>query len=64
VVRLASVQPLQAAVERLISLAEKWEPGSKPTNREESWYNPEDEIVVVVSLSAQDPRGQLSRLCL
>jgi hypothetical protein len=24
------------------------EPGSKPTNMEESWYNPADEIIVVV----------------
>ena len=59
VVRLVSVKPMQAAVERLISLDEKWEPsrqgiglepGSKPTNREESCYNPADETIVVVSL--------------
>ena len=46
VVRLVSVKRMQA-VERLISLDENWdpyrqgiglEPGSKPTNREESWY--------------------------
>jgi hypothetical protein len=66
VVRLVSVKPMQAAVERLISLDEKWdpyrpgiglEPGSKPTNREESWYNPADEIIVVVSLKRPGPVG-------
>jgi hypothetical protein len=66
VVRLVSVKRMQAAVEQLISLDEKWdpyrqgiglEPGSKPTNREESWYNPADEIVVVVSLKRPGPAG-------
>ena len=66
VVRLVSVKPMQAAVERLISLDEKWDPyrqgiglqpGSKPTNREESWYNPADEIIVVVSLKRPGPAG-------
>jgi hypothetical protein len=66
VVRLVSVKPMQAAVERLISLDEKWdpyrqgislEPGSKPTNREESWYNPADEIIVAASLKRPGPAG-------
>ena len=65
-VRLVSVKPMQTAVERLISLDEKWEPsrqgiglepGSKPTNREESWYNPADETIVVVSLKRPGPAG-------
>ncbi len=64
--RLVSVKPMQAAVERLISLDEKrdpyrqgigFEPGSKPTNREESWYKPADEIIVVVSLKRPGPAG-------
>jgi hypothetical protein len=66
VVRLVSVKPMQAAVERLISLDEKWDPyrqgiglelGSKPTNREESWYNPADEIIILVSLKRLGPAG-------
>ena len=65
-VRLVSVKPTQAAVERLISLDEKWdpyrqgiglEPGSKPTNMEESWYNPADEIIVVVTLKRPGSAG-------
>lgn len=61
-----SVKPTQAAVERLISLDEKWdpyrqgiglEPGSKPTNIEESWYNPADEIIVVVTLKHPGSAG-------
>jgi hypothetical protein len=65
-VRLVSVKPTQAAVERLISLDEKWdpyrqgiglEPGSKPTNTEESWYNPADEIIVVVTLKRPGSAG-------
>jgi hypothetical protein len=65
-VRLVSVKPTQAAVERLISLDEKWdpyrqgiglEPGSKPTNIEESWYNPADEIIVVVILKRPGSGG-------
>lgn len=66
VVRLVSVKPMQAAAERLVSLDEKWapyrngiglEPGSKPTNMEESWYNPADEITVVVTLKRPGPGG-------
>jgi hypothetical protein len=66
VVRLVSVKPMQAAAERLTSLDEKWasygrgmglEPGSKPTNMEESWYNPADEITVVVTLKRPGPGG-------
>ncbi len=58
-VRLVSVKPMQAAAERLISLDEKWahyrggaglEPGSKPTNLEERWYNPADEITIAIVL--------------
>jgi hypothetical protein len=65
-VRLVSVKPMQAAVERLISLDEKWsrhgrsiglEPGSKPTNMAESWYNEADEITVVLTLKRPGPRG-------
>jgi hypothetical protein len=66
VVRLVSVKPMQAAAERLASLDEKWapyrngiglEPGSKPTNMEESWYNPADEITVVLTLKHLGPGG-------
>jgi hypothetical protein len=67
-VRLVSVKPMQAAVERLIRLDEKWEPyrrgiglepGSKPTDMAESWYNPADEITVVVTLKHPGPGGSL-----
>jgi len=68
VVRLVSVKPMQAAVERLIQLdEEKWkhyrkggyglEPGSKPTNLEEFWYNPADEITLVIILKHPGPDG-------
>jgi hypothetical protein len=65
-VRLVSVKPMQAAAKRLIGLDEKWapyrfglglEPGSKPTNMAESWYNPEDEITVIVTLKGPGPGG-------
>jgi hypothetical protein len=65
-VRLVSVKPMQAAAERLISLDEKWasyrggsllEPGSKPTNMAEAWYNPADEITIVVALKQPGPKG-------
>ena len=65
-VRLVSVKPMQAAAERLASLDEKWapyrngmglEPGSKPTNTEESWYNPADEITVVLTVKRPGPGG-------
>jgi len=65
-VRLVSVKPMQAAAERLISLDEKWanyrsgvvlEPGSKPTNMHERWYNPADEITIVVALKRPGPEG-------
>ena len=66
-VRLVSVKPMQAAAERLISLDEKWapyrsgmglEPDSKPTNLEEKWYNPADEITIAVVLKHSGPRGE------
>jgi hypothetical protein len=66
-VRLVSVRPMQAAVERLLSLdPEKWinyregaglEPGSKPTNLKERWYNPADEITIVIVLKRPGPGG-------
>ena len=65
-VRLVSMKPMQAAAERLISLDEKWanyrggvvlEPDSKPTNMVERWYNPADEITVVVALKRPGPGG-------
>lgn len=65
-VRLVSVKPMQAAAERLISLDEKWshyregsglEPGSKPTDMAEGWYNPADEITVVLALKHPGPGG-------
>jgi hypothetical protein len=58
-VRLVSVKPMQAAAERLISLDKKWahyrggyglEPNGQPTNLAERWYNPADEITIVVVL--------------
>ena len=57
---------MQATAERLASLDEKWasygrgiglERGSKPTNMAESWYNPSDEIAVVVTLKRPGPGG-------
>jgi hypothetical protein len=66
VVRLISVKPMQAAVERLISLNEKWaryrggyglDPDSKPTNMAERWYNTADEITIAVVLKHPDPKG-------
>jgi hypothetical protein len=66
-VRLVSVKPMQAAIERLIQLDEsKWkhyqggyglEPGSKPTNLAERWYNPADEITIAVILKHRGPGG-------
>jgi hypothetical protein len=66
-VRLVSVKPMQAAVERLISLDyTKWahydggfalEPGSKTTNLAERWYNPADEITVSIILKHPGPGG-------
>ena len=64
VVRLVSVKPMQAAVERLISTDEKWaryrggvglEPGAKPTNLAEGWHNPADEITIAVMLKHAGP---------
>ena len=66
VVRLVSVKPMQAAAERLISMDEKWahyrggaglEPGVKPTNLAERWYNPADEITIAVVLKRAGPQG-------
>jgi hypothetical protein len=66
-VRFLSVKPMQAAVERLLSLdPEKWgnyrtgyglKPGLKPTNLEELWYNPADEITIVIVLKRSGPGG-------
>lgn len=66
-VRLMSVKPMQAAVERLLSLdPEKWrkyrsgyglEPGLKSTNLEEGWYNTADEITIVIVLKRPGPSG-------
>lgn len=66
-VRLVSVKPMQAAVERLISLDyTKWahydggfalKPSSKPTNLAERWYNPADEITISVILKHPGPGG-------
>jgi hypothetical protein len=69
-VRLASVKPMQAAVERLMSLDDKWkvyrsgaglEPGNRPTNLEERWYNIADEITVAIVLKRPGPEGQSFR---
>jgi hypothetical protein len=67
-VRLVSVKPIQAAVKRLMSLDfEKWkvytsgaglQPGSKPTNLEERWYNPADEITIALVLKRSGPEGR------
>ncbi len=66
VVRLVSVKPMQAGAERLVSLDERWapyrhgiglEPGGKPTNMAEAWYNPADEITVVLTLKRPGPGG-------
>jgi hypothetical protein len=66
-VRLISVKPIQAAANRLISLDEKWaaygkgslhlQPGDKPTNLSERYYNMADEIVVAVILKHRGPGG-------
>jgi hypothetical protein len=70
VVRLISLKPMQAAVERLMSLDEKWaryqggyglEPGSKPTNIAERWYNPADELWVAVTLKHPGPKQESFR---
>jgi hypothetical protein len=70
VVRLNSVKPMQAAAERLIQLSEKYssyrggigfEPGSRPTNIEERWYNPADELMFSVVLKRPGPSGESFR---
>ena len=65
-VRLVSVRPIQAAVERLISMdrtkwahydggfAPEW---NKPTNLAEHWYNPADEITISIILKHPGPSG-------
>lgn len=65
--RLVSAKPMQAAVERLISLDhKKWarygggyglQRGSKPTSLEERWYNPADEITISIILKHPGPSG-------
>lgn len=66
-VRLISVKPMQAAVERLVSLNDKkWahylpgyglDPRSRPTNLAEGWYNPADEITISIILKHPGPSG-------
>jgi hypothetical protein len=41
----------------LIAAAMAWRPGSKPTNMAEAWYNPADEITVVLALKRPGPGG-------
>jgi len=67
VIRLVSVKPMQAAVERLMSLDEKWadryyfgvvlEDHQKPTNLEEHFYNPADLMTIAVVLKRPGPGG-------
>jgi hypothetical protein len=68
VVRLNSARPMQAAVNRLVSLDRpKWarydgsgtvlEPGGKPTNIKEKWFNPADEIHLSIVLKRPGPGG-------
>jgi hypothetical protein len=66
VIRLVSVKPIQAAVDRLISLDEKWAhryysgvvlEHEKPTNLEEHFYNPADLITIAVVLKRPGPGG-------
>lgn len=70
VVRLISVKPMQAAVERLISLDERWapyrhgygsDPEGKPTNLAEGRYNTADELTVAVMLKHLGPKGESFR---
>lgn len=70
VVRLISVKPMQAAVERLISLDERWapyrhgygsDPEGKPTNLAEGRYNTADELTVAVMLKHPGPKGESFR---
>jgi len=70
VLRLNSVKPMQAAAERLIQLDDKYsgykagiglEPGSKPTNIAERWYNPADELTVSLILRKPGPNGESFR---
>lgn len=65
VVRLVSVKPMQAAVDRLITLDQKWarygagyglQPG-KPTNISEGHYNRADEITIALVLKHPGPDG-------
>jgi hypothetical protein len=65
-VRLVSVKPVQAAVERLISLDRtKWAfydgeialEWNKPTNLAERWYNIADEITISIILKHLGPSG-------
>jgi hypothetical protein len=71
--RQASATRMFWQSKRLGSLDEKWaayrfglglEPDSKPTNMAESWYNPADEITVIVTLKGPGAqRNQFSKLC-
>jgi len=70
VVRLISVKPMQAAVDRLINLDEKWapyrhgygpDPEGKPTNLAEGRYNTADELTVAVMLKHPGPKGESFR---
>jgi hypothetical protein len=67
VVRLNSVKPMLAAAERLIQMGDRYsyyregiglEPGGKPTNIEERWYNPADELTFSVVLKQPGPAGE------
>lgn len=67
-VRMVSVKPMQAAVERLMALDfNKWRvynggygltPGSRPTSLDEGWYNPADEITIALVLKHGGPEGK------
>jgi hypothetical protein len=70
VVRLISVKPMQAAVDRLTNLDEKWatyrrgygsDPEGKPTNLAEGRYNTADELTVAVMLKHPGSKGESFR---
>ena len=70
-VRIVSVKPIQAAAGRLATIdQEKWAHyadgeglpvNAKPTNLVERWYNPADEITIVVVLKHPGNRGESFR---
>lgn len=71
VLRINSIKPMQAAAERLIQLDdEKYsryktgiglDPGGKPTNIHEHWYNLTDELAVSLVLKKPGPNGESFR---